>query len=84
MYCARKTDNRCWNIDNTKLLNTTFTKIKVISIKKKYDTKHIFIPKGIEKDLSDINPDVVIGWEYNPIAIRCLIWCKRHEKNILI
>lgn len=69
MYCAKEADNRCWNVDNTKLLNTTFTKTKVISIKKKYDTKHIYIPKGIGKDLSDINPDVVVGWEYNPIAV---------------
>ena len=37
MYCAKEADNRCWNVDNTKLLNTTFTKTKVISIKKKYD-----------------------------------------------
>lgn len=83
MYCAKEADNRCWNVDNTKLLNTTFTKTKVISIKKKYDTKHIYIPKGIGKDLSDINPDVVIGWEYNPIAVKCLIWCKRHGKKYI-
>ena len=76
-------DNRCWNIDNTKLLNSTFTKTTVISIKKKYDTKHIYIPKGIGKDLSDINPDVIIGWEYNPIAVRCLIWCKSHRKKYI-
>lgn len=83
MYCAKEADNRCWNVDNTKLLNTTFTKTKVISIKKKYDTKHIYIPKGIGKDLSDINPDVVVGWEYNPIAVKCLIWCKCHGKKYI-
>ena len=83
MYCAREADNRCWNVDNTKLLNTTFTKTKAIPIKKKYDTKHIYIPKEVGKDLSDINPDVVIGWEYNPIAVRCLIWCKCHRKKYI-
>lgn len=44
IYCAREADNRCWNVDTAKLLNTTFAKTKVISIKRKYDTKHIYIP----------------------------------------
>lgn len=42
MYCAKEADNRCWNVDNTKLLNTTFTKTKVISIKKN-TIQNIFI-----------------------------------------
>lgn len=83
MYCAREADNRCWNVDNTKLLNTIFTKTKVIPIRKKYDTRHIFIPKDIGRDLSDINPDVVISWEYSPIAVRCLLWCKCHKKKYI-
>lgn len=83
MYCARGADNRCWNVDNTKLLNSIFVKSKVIAIRRKYDTKHIYIPKGIGKELSGINPDIVIGWEYNPTAVRCLFWCKRHGKKYI-
>ena len=83
MYCAKEADNRCWNVDNAKLVNTTFTKTKVIPIRKKYDTRHIYIPEGIGKDLSAINPDVVIGWEYNPTAVRCLLWCKFHGKKYI-
>ena len=83
IYCAREADNRCWNVDTAKLLNTTFAKTKVISIKRKYDTKHIYIPKGIGKDLLEINPDIVIAWEYNPIAVKCLFWCKWHRKKYI-
>lgn len=49
MYCAKEADNRCWNVDNTKLLNTTFTKTKVISIKKKIRYKTYLYSEGNRK-----------------------------------
>lgn len=83
MYCAREADNRCWHFDENKLVNTIFAKARVVSIRRKFDTKHIYIPKGIQREISRINPDVVIGWEYNPVAILALYWCKIHKKKYI-
>lgn len=83
MYCAREENNRCWHFDKQKLINTTFTKARVISIRKRFDTKHIYIPKGMKWDISKINPDVIVGWEYNPSAIVALNWCRKNGKKYI-
>ena len=83
MYSAKNGSNRYWDIDESKLLNTHFVKSKVIKIRTKYDTKHIFIPTSIWGDLIKINPDVIIGWEYNPTAFITLLWCKCYGKKYI-
>lgn len=83
LYCARNESNRCWNTTEKKLLNSHFINSKVITIKKKYDTRFIYIPKDILKQISKINPDIVIGWEYSPTIILALIWCKLNKKKFI-
>lgn len=83
MYCAGKEDNRCWDVDKKKILNSCFAKCAVIAIRRKYDTKYIYIPKQIWRDLNNINPDVVIGGEYSPITIITLLWCRLHKRKYI-
>lgn len=83
MYCAKEADNRCWNVDDAKLSNTIFIKTKAIPIKRKYDIKHIYFPENISKKLTEMSPDVVIAWEYNPVAIMAMLWCKLHGKKYI-
>lgn len=79
LYCAKNESNRWWNSKEEKMLNSYFVNSKVITLKKKYDTRYIYIPKDILKQISNINPDIIIGWEYSPTSIIALIWCKLHK-----
>ena len=83
LYCAHNESNRCWGTTEKKLINSHFIRSKVITIKKKYDTRFIYIPQNVFKQITEINPDIVIGWEYNPTAILALIWCKLHRKKFI-
>lgn len=83
LYCAERESNRCWNVDKEKISNTYFLQNKEIAIKNKYDTKYIHIPMGVTEKLKQINPDVVIGWEYNPISLVAIAWCKLHKRKYI-
>lgn len=37
----------------------------------------------VPQHLTRINPDVVIAWEYNPSALKALLWCKRHGRKFI-
>lgn len=76
LYCAKEADNRCWHVDSEKLINTSFINSKIVKIKTKYDTRHIYIPTGLFKELKLVKPDVVVGWEYGPVSAISLLWCK--------
>lgn len=83
MYCSKTEDNRCWNLNNLKIKNTIFVKTKKIKIKTKYDSKYIYFPENISKKLSEMSPDIIIAWEYNPVAIMTMLWCKIHGKKYI-
>lgn len=83
MYCSKTEDNRCWEVDDHKIKNSVFVKTKKITIKKKYDTKYIYFPENIFKRLTELSPDVIIAWEYNPVAIMTIFWCKLHKKKYI-
>lgn len=83
MYCAKDANNRCWNIEQKKIINSHFLDSTTIMKKNKYDTNHVYIPKNLWKKLSEIRPDIIIGWEYNPSAITALLWCKLHKKKYI-
>lgn len=37
----------------------------------------------VPQHLTRINPDVVIAWEYNPSALKALLWCKCHGRKFI-
>lgn len=82
LYSSENEDNRKWKIDNInhkyKILNS-----KTIKIKKKLDYKYIHLPTDIIKVLNEINPDIIIGSEYNPVTLLSFIWCKKNKKNFV-
>lgn len=79
LYSSRMEDNRSWKIEEKKLQNSIFLESKTLKIKKKFDTKYIHIPWGVEKTLKKLSPDVVIGSEYNPTVLLALSYCKRKK-----
>ncbi len=83
IYTSRSEDNRQWNIDDEKLLNSHILEAKVIKIKKEMDNRYIHLPANIGKTLSEIKPDVVIAFEYNPAALQSLLWCRLHGAKFI-
>ena len=77
IYSSRTEDNRKWEVNQEKLKNSIFLESATIKIKKRYDVKYIHIPKGVKKTLNRIQPDVVIGSEYNPTIIQAVNYCKK-------
>ena len=63
--------------------NSHVLESRVIKIKKKLDNRYIHLPGNIGKMLSDLNPDAVIGFEYNPAALQSFFWCKSHKKPFI-
>lgn len=79
IYSSKNEDNRKWNIEQDKLENSVFLESKTIKIKKRFDTKYIHFPVGVSKTLKKIEPDIVVGSEYNPTVIQALWYCKRKK-----
>lgn len=65
------------------MLNTHILQSKVIKIHGDMDGRYVHIPEKIGNILSEINPDVVIAWEYNPAALQSLFWSKVHHKKFI-
>lgn len=76
IYSSKNEDNRKWDIEQEKMENSIFLESKTIKIKKRFDTKYIHFPVGVAKVLQQVNPDVVVGSEYNPTVIQALQYCK--------
>jgi len=72
-------NNRQWKVDEKKIMDSVILDSKVIRIKGKNDNRYIHLPFNIGKVLKKLKPDAVIAWEYNPAALQCLVWCKRHK-----
>ena len=68
-------EDREWKIESVNHKYKVL-KSKTIKFKHKLDYKYIHIPKDIISILNDINPDVIVGSEYNPTIILAYIWTK--------
>lgn len=79
IYSSANEDNRNWNINEDKIINSIFLKSKTIKIKKSMDIKYIHISQNVEKTLNRIKPNVVIGSEYNPTILKAVHWCKKQK-----
>lgn len=83
IYTNRNEDNRQWVIDERKLLQSTILESKIIKHKGEGDVHYLHIPQHLTREITRINPDVVIAWEYNPSALKALLWCKRHGRKFI-
>lgn len=77
IYASRNEDNRSWEIEEEKLLNSHFLDSRTIKILRRYDTKYIHITKGVAALLEKLHPDIVVGSEYNPTIFQALLYCQR-------
>ena len=84
IYTSRNEDNRAWNIQEEKLLNTRILESRILKIKNKLDTRYIHLPGNIGKELNSIQPDIVAAEEYNPSALQSMWWAKLHGKKLPI
>lgn len=83
IYTSNGEDNRSWSISSEKMLNTEILKSRVIKIKGKIDNRYIHLPDNISIHLANLNPDIIIAWEYNPAALQALLWAKMHKKKFI-
>lgn len=68
-------------IDERKLLQSTILESKIIKRKGEGNVHYLHIPQHLTRKITRINPDVVIAWEYNPSALKAVLWCKRHGRH---
>lgn len=83
IYTNRNEDNRCWDIPEEKFINTHILESKILKVRNQLDTRYIHFPGNVGKVLSEITPDVVIAFEYNPAALQALFWCRVHGKKFI-
>ena len=83
IYTSRNEDNRAWNIQEEKLLNTRILESRILKIKNKLDTRYVHLPANIGKELNHIQPDIVAAEEYNPSALQGMWWAKLHGKKFI-
>ena len=83
IYTNRNEDNRQWAIDEHKLLHSTILESKIIKRKGMNDIRYVHLPQHLTREISRINPDVVIAWEYNPSALKALLWCRQHGRKFI-
>ena len=76
IYSSKNEDNRSWKIEGESLKNSIFLESKTFKITNGFDPKYIHVPWGVGNVLDRINPDIVIGSEYNPTVIQVLLYCK--------
>lgn len=79
LFGSETEDNREWNSSIEGLSHTIIIPSRTIKKKEKMDIRYIHIPFHTGKILNEIRPDSVIAAEYNPIAVRTLIWCRMHQ-----
>lgn len=83
IYTSRSEDNRLWKVDENKMKNSHVLESKIIKIRGKLDSRYIHLPGNIGALLSKLDPDAVIGFEYNPAAIQSFLWCKLHRRPFI-
>lgn len=83
IYTSRNEDNRAWNIQEEKLINTRILESRILKIKNKLDTRYVHLPANIGKELNSIQPDIVAAEEYNPSALQGMWWAKLHGKKFI-
>lgn len=83
IYAKENEENRSWKICKEKLLNSYILHSHTIKVKGGGDARYIHIAAGIGEKMDEINPDVVIAWEYNLVALQALWWSKRHSKKFI-
>lgn len=76
LYASKNEDNRSWEIDKNKMVNSYFLDSRTIKIPFRFDTKYIHISKGVKRVLEKLQPSLVIGAEYNPTVLQALRYCR--------
>lgn len=79
VYSSKNEDNRSWSIEEEKLKDAVFLESRTIAIRKRFDTTYLHLPKGVKAVLKNLQPDVVVGSEYNPTVLRALHFCRKNR-----
>lgn len=83
IYSAEFEDNRKWKIKSEGILKEEFLKSYTIKINNKIDTKYIHVSYNVFSVLNRINPQIVIGSEYNPTILQALTWCRSKKRKFI-
>ena len=79
LYASRNEDNRTWEIEEDKMVNSHFLDSSTIKIPGRYDTKYIHISRGVYAELEKLQPSIVVGSEYNPTVLQALRYCRKKK-----
>lgn len=87
LYTSVNEDDRAWQVNADKLANTHILQSRVLRVKGGEvggtAVRFIHIPQSLDRQLSRINPDVVIASEYNISAVQALFWAKLHGRKYI-
>lgn len=79
LYASQNEDNRKWEVEESMMINSSFLDSYTIKIPFRYDTKYIHISRGVKRILEELQPEIVVGSEYNPTAIQALGYCRKKK-----
>lgn len=83
IYTKENEDNRKWKINREIMRNSIILNSKVIKIKTKEDNRYIHLPIGLNKTLNEIDPEIVISFEYNLTSLIALRWSKKNKRKFI-
>ncbi len=82
LYTGHREADRAWTTRED-LEDTFFQDAKVLSVKGGEvggtATRFIHIPKGLGSTLNKLDPDIIVGSEYNLSAVQAFLWAKRRQ-----
>lgn len=79
LYASRNEDNRKWEVEEYKMKNSRFLDSYTLKIPFRYDVKYIHLSRGVKRVLEELQPEIVVGSEYNPTALQALGYCRKKK-----
>ncbi|MBR2727379.1 MAG: glycosyltransferase, partial [Solobacterium sp.] len=84
VYTNASEDNREWSLGNHQIDHIHVLKSRILKLKGRSDTHYIHLPGGdLKRLLNELDPVCVFAWEYNPAALQCLSWCRKHGRKLV-
>lgn len=78
IYASKNEDNRIWEIDKQKIQNSYFLDSWTWKIPLREDVKYVHFSKGVTTLLKKLQPDIIVGSEYNPTILQVIRYCKKY------
>ncbi|MCR5372767.1 MAG: hypothetical protein K6E41_04805, partial [Solobacterium sp.] len=84
IYTNASEDNREWSLGDHSIEHIHILRARILKLKGRTDTHYVHLPtNGLKRLLDELKPVCVYAWEYNPAALQCLSWCRKHSARFI-